>query len=94
MLVKYSRAFVVLPGGFGTVDEAFEIATLIQTGKLTRFPIVAMGVAFWEPVRQLLRDTMVPQGLIDEADLGLVKLTDDVAVDWIRTGSAPQVTYP
>lgn len=96
MLVKYSRAFVVLPGGFGTVDEAFEIATLIQTGKLTRFPIVAMGVAFWEPVRQLLRDTMVPQGLIDEADLRLVKLTDNVAeaVDWIRTGSAPRVTYP
>ena len=96
MLVKYSRAFVVLPGGFGTVDEAFEIATLIQTGKLTRFPIVAMGVDFWEPVRQLLRDTMVPQGLIDEEDLGLVKLTDDVAeaVEWIRSGSAPQVSYP
>ncbi len=96
MLVKYSRAFVVMPGGFGTVDEAFEIATLIQTGKLTRFPIVAMGVAFWEPVRQLLRETMVPQGLIDEVDLQLVKLTDDVqeAVDWIQTGIKPLAEYP
>lgn len=96
MLVKYSRAFVVMPGGFGTVDEAFEIATLIQTGKLTRFPIVAMGVEFWEPVRQLLRQTMQPQGLIDAADLELVKLTDDVdeAVDWIRTGIKPLADYP
>ncbi len=91
MLVKYSCAFVVLPGGFGTVDEAFEIATLIKTGKVTRFPIVAMGVEFWQPLRSLLRQTMAPLGLIDESDLDIVKLTDDpgAAVDWIRTGMRP-----
>lgn len=96
MLVKYSCAFVVLPGGFGTVDEAFEIATLIQTGKLTRFPVVAMGVEFWEPVRNMLYETMVPSGLIDESDLGIVKLTDDPreAVEWIRGGIQPSAPAP
>lgn len=91
MLVKYSCAFVVLPGGFGTVDEAFEIATLIQTGKLTRFPIVAMGVEFWQPMRSLLRRAMAPLGLIDESDLDIVKLTDNPveAVAWIRAGMRP-----
>jgi uncharacterized protein (TIGR00730 family) len=96
MLVKYSSAFVVMPGGFGTVDEAFEIATLIQTGKLTRFPIVAIGGSFWEPVRKLLRETMVPQGLIDEEHLEIVKLTDDVdeAVAWIKAGIRARADYP
>lgn len=96
MLVKYSSAFVVMPGGFGTVDEAFEIATLIQSGKLTRFPIVAIGSRFWEPVRSLLRDTMVSQNLIDEDDLKIVKLTDDVdeAIAWIKAGIKPRSEYP
>lgn len=86
MLIKYSSAFVVMPGGFGTLDEAFEIATLIQTGKLKRFRIVAMGTEFWEPVRELLRGVMTRAKLIDVEDLDLVKLTDDVdeAVNWIR----------
>lgn len=88
MLIKYSSAFVVLPGGFGTLDEAFEIATLIQTEKLSRFPVVAMGRAFWEPVRLMLRGTLQERGLIDPDDLDVVKLTDDVpeAVDWILKG--------
>ena len=96
MLVKYSCAFVVLPGGFGTVDEAFEIATLIHTGKLTRFPIVAMGVEFWEPLRNMLYETMVPSGLIDASDLDIVKLTDDPAeaIDWIRGGIQPSAHRP
>jgi len=91
MLVKYSCAFVVLPGGFGTVDEAFEIATLIETGKVTRFPIVAMGTEFWQPMRTMLREGMASLGLIDETDLEIVKLTDDPAeaVDWIRAGMRP-----
>jgi uncharacterized protein (TIGR00730 family) len=88
MLIKYSSAFVVLPGGFGTLDEAFEIATLIQTEKLSRFPVVAMGRTFWEPVRLMLRGTLQGRGLIDPDDLDVVKLTDDVpeAVDWILKG--------
>ncbi|WP_343115677.1 TIGR00730 family Rossman fold protein [Ostreiculturibacter nitratireducens] len=88
MLIKYSSAFVILPGGFGTLDEAFEIATLIQTSKLTRFPVVAMGTAFWEPIRKMLVGTMADSRLINVDDLEVVKLTDDVdeAVDWIRQG--------
>jgi uncharacterized protein (TIGR00730 family) len=88
MLIKYSSAFVIMPGGFGTMDEAFEIATLIQTGKLERFPVVAMGREFWEPVRQLFRGAMTERNLIGPADLDPVKLTDDVdeAVAWIVSG--------
>ncbi len=55
MLIKYSCAFVLMPGGFGTLDEAFEIATLIQSRKLTMFPIVAMDTGFWQPVRDFVR---------------------------------------
>lgn len=86
MLVKYSSAFVVLPGGFGTLDEAFEIATLIQTGKLKKFRVVAIGSEFWAPVREFLQGVSIPLGLIDEGDLDTVKLTDDVqeAVEWIN----------
>lgn len=96
MLVKYSRAFVVMPGGFGTLDEAFEIAILIQTRKLSRFPIVLMGQAFWEPLRQFIREKMVGMNLIDEEDLGIVKITDSVteAIDWIRKGIMPRAAYP
>ncbi len=96
MLVKYSCAFVVMPGGFGTLDEAFEIATLIQCGKLKRFPIVAMSRDFWAPVRSLLRETMVRMALIEESDLDLVRLTDDVeeAVEWIRNMRVERAAYP
>ena len=96
MLVKYSRAFVVLPGGFGTLDEAFEIAILIQTRKLSKFPIVLMGEAFWSPLRQFIREKMVGMGLINEEDLGIVKITDDVgeAIDWVRHGLMPRAAYP
>jgi len=72
MLVKYSSAFVVLPGGFGTLDEAFEVATLIQTGKLERFPIVGMGLDFWAQLRKFARETMLTEGVISEADIAFV----------------------
>lgn len=88
MLVKYSSAFVVLPGGFGTMDELFEVGTLIQTGKVDRFPVVVMGRDFYRPLADFVRDTMVGEGTIDASDLRLFSATDDPseAVDRILEG--------
>lgn len=85
MLVKYSYAFVVMPGGFGTMDELFEALTLIQTGKIHDFPVVVMGRAFWKDLQEQL-DAMVAGGMIDRDDLDLVLVTDDIeeAVAHIR----------
>jgi len=90
MLVKYSSAFVVLPGGFGTLDEAFEVVTLIQTGKLDAFPIVAMGGDFWRNLGSFIQETLIGNGTIDPADLDLIKRIDDVdeAIDFVRRHTA------
>ena len=87
MLIKYSSAFVILPGGYGTLDEAFEVATLIQTGKLKRFPVVVMNRDFYAPFEALLRGAMSKARLIDEERLDIVLLTDDPdeAVEWIKS---------
>ncbi len=77
MLLKYSYAFVVFPGGFGTLDEVFETATLIQTGKIRDFPIVLMDSEFWTPLIAFLRESMVAPGLIHARDLDRIVLTDD-----------------
>ena len=89
MLVKYSRAFVLMPGGFGTLDEIFETFTLIQTGKIQNFPVVVLGRDYWKTLRPFLRDTMVTTGTIDEADLDLVYQADDPvdAVNFILKGN-------
>ncbi|MGC5030214.1 TIGR00730 family Rossman fold protein [Micromonospora sp. DT229] len=79
MFVKYAQAFVVLPGGFGTLDELFEALTLVQTGKVTRFPVVLMGTAYWQGLLDWLRDTMAAEGKIGPVDLDLICVTDDVA---------------
>lgn len=76
MLVKYSYAFVVLPGGFGTMDEIFETATLTQTGKIRNFPVVLMGVDYWRPLFDLFRDSMIPEGTISPLDADRLFLTD------------------
>jgi uncharacterized protein (TIGR00730 family) len=78
MFVKYAQAFVVLPGGFGTMDELFEALTLVQTGKVTRFPVVLMGERYWGGLIDWLRGTMAAEGKISPADLDLICLTDDV----------------
>jgi len=86
MLVKYSYAFVVLPGGFGTLDEVFETVTLIQTDKIRDFPIVLVASDFWNPLIQFMRDTLLVRGTIDEDDFELMNVVDSAedAVALIR----------
>ncbi|MEO8451804.1 MAG: TIGR00730 family Rossman fold protein [Gemmatimonadota bacterium] len=80
MLVKYSYAFVVLPGGLGTLDELFEALTLVQTGTITAFPVVLMGEAYWAPMMEFLHGTLAKQGTIGLQDLGLLTVTDSLDV--------------
>jgi uncharacterized protein (TIGR00730 family) len=86
MLVKYSHAFVMLPGGFGTMDEVFETLTLMQTGKIEHFPIVAMGGDYWRHLTTFLDQTMVAHGTIDQSEREMVMGTDvvDEALAHIR----------
>jgi uncharacterized protein (TIGR00730 family) len=79
VFVKYSQAFVVLPGGFGTLDELFEAITLVQTGKITRFPIVLVGTEYWDGLRKWINGTMLPSGKISPSDPDLVHVVDDPA---------------
>src|SRR3990172_9132702 len=76
MLAKYSYAFVALPGGFGTMDEMFEIATLIQTGKIRDYPIILMGVEFWRPFTDFMQQRLVGAGTIDFEDYSHFLVTD------------------
>jgi hypothetical protein len=94
MLVKYSYAFVVMPGGFGTMDELFEAATLIQTRKIEDFPLVLMGVDYWRPMLEFLKTSMVQQGTIDQVDIDRILVTDDVAtaVAHVRQGAQKHLT--
>jgi len=79
VFVKYSQAFVVLPGGFGTLDELFEAVTLVQTGKITRFPIVLVGSEYWSGLMSWITGTMLPAGKISAPDPELIRLVDDPA---------------
>jgi hypothetical protein len=90
LFVKYADAFVILPGGLGTLDELFESLTLIQTGKVRHFPVVLVGRDYWTGLLDWMRDTMLEHGAIAATDLELFHLTDDPneVVDLIRTHRA------
>ena len=76
MFMKYAQGFVVLPGGFGTLDELFEAFTLIQTHKIGRFPIILMGTSYWSGLFEWIKKTMLEQGNINKEDLDLFQMTD------------------
>lgn len=78
MFVKYSQGFVVLPGGLGTLDELFEALTLVQTKKVTRFPVILFGSSYWTGLVDWLRNTLVAQGKASPADLELFHVTDEI----------------
>jgi uncharacterized protein (TIGR00730 family) len=78
MFVKYAQAFVCLPGGFGTLDELFEALVLVQTGKVTRFPVVLFGSHYWGGLVDWLRSTALDHGVISPSDVELITVTDDV----------------
>ena len=91
MFVKYSEAFVVFPGGFGTMDELFEALTLIQTAKVKRFPVVLYGSQYWGGLLDWIRETLAIEGMVSDDDLALVQVvdtTDEVCA--IATGGAPR----
>jgi len=83
MLVKYSSAFVVMPGGFGTLDEAFEIATLMQTDKIEHFPLIAVGSDFWSELIDFARDTLIREGTLSPEEAGFIHIVD-TAADVVR----------
>lgn len=76
MFVKYSLGFIIFPGGFGTLDELFEALTLIQTKKIKNFPVILFGSDYWSGLLQWMRDYMLPQGKVNEIDLGRFQVTD------------------
>ena len=78
MFVKYAQGFIVFPGGFGTLDEVFEALTLIQTGKITQFPVILMGSEYWDGLIDWIRDRLLEEEMISPEDMDLFHLTDDV----------------
>ena len=77
MFVKYSVGYVITPGGFGTMDEFFEALTLMQTGKIRRFPIIMFGKDYWDGLIKWMKDTLIPAGTISKEDMNLFCITDD-----------------
>ncbi|MBI5205256.1 MAG: TIGR00730 family Rossman fold protein [Nitrospirae bacterium] len=77
MFVKYAIAFVIFPGGFGTMDEMFEALTLVQTHKINSFPVILFGSEYWKGLIDWMENTLIPQGTIRRSDMTLLKITDD-----------------
>jgi uncharacterized protein (TIGR00730 family) len=96
MFVKYAQAFVCLPGGFGTLDELFEALVLVQTGKVTRFPVVLLGSGYWGGLVEWLRTSALEHGVISSPDVELFTVTDDVddVVAIVEKGFAELVADP
>ncbi len=90
MFVKYAQGFVIFPGGFGTLDELFELLVLVQTGKIDHFPIILWSGAYWRPLVGWLKETVARRGMIAPADLELFRITDDAgqAMAWIEEAFA------
>jgi uncharacterized protein (TIGR00730 family) len=88
MFVKYAQGFVVMPGGFGTLDELFEALTLVQTRKVTSFPVVLFGRSYWQGLLDWFADTALAHGSVSERDLAMLQVTDDIdeAVALVQTG--------
>jgi hypothetical protein len=78
MFIKYSQAFICLPGGFGTLDELFEALTLVQTKKVTKFPVVLFGKSYWQGLYDWVKNSVLEGGKVGEKDLALLHLTDDI----------------
>lgn len=78
MFVKYAKAFVIMPGGFGTLDELFESITLIQTRRIRQFPIILFGSEYWTPLLEWFRDHLTTKGYLSDCDIELATLTDDI----------------
>ena len=78
MLVKYSSAFILMPGGFGTLDELFEVTTLIQTQKLEAFPVICLGGEYWESLQKFFKNTLLTEGTISKPDVELIKNAESV----------------
>jgi uncharacterized protein (TIGR00730 family) len=95
--VKYSLGFVFMPGGFGTLDEFFEVLTLVQTRRIPKFPLILFGKSYWEGLRDWARETLEKQGYISPGDLDLTTVTDDpqkvvaLILDYKRTVGPPEV---
>jgi uncharacterized protein (TIGR00730 family) len=89
MFVKYADGFVILPGGFGTMDELFEALTLIQTGKIQHFPIILVGKAFFGGLIDWMRATLLAEGMVSPGDIDLIALTDDPkeVIEIVRTAA-------
>jgi uncharacterized protein (TIGR00730 family) len=96
MFVRYASAFVALPGGFGTMDELFEAATLIQTRKISHFPIILVGVDYWSGLLEWLRSSMLAEGKISQGDVDMLEVTDDLdrVVAEVREAALAQGTPP
>jgi uncharacterized protein (TIGR00730 family) len=93
MFVRFSHAFVAVPGGFGTLDELFEALVLVQTRKIRPFPVVLVGTAFWSPLVGWIREKLVGEGMIAPADLELFRVTDEPDEVCRIVGAAAELHY-